>query len=211
MDVSKFQAATGVTRALAERWAPVLTETMHNYGIVTAAAQADFLAQLGTESGGFKRTVESLNYTPAGLMSTFPRSRITSEQCLALGRKADESTVPLERQRKIANLVYGNRYGNTRPNDGWTYRGRGLKQVTFLANYIACGAALGLDLVNHPELLEVDQHAANSAGWFWQSKNLGRFVESNDFVGMTKVINGGANGLDDRIARRKVARAALLA
>lgn len=210
MDVSKFQAATGVTRVLAERWAPVLTETMHNYGIIKPAAQADFLAQLGTESGGFRRTVESMNYTAAGLMATFPRSRITAEQCQALGRKPSEDTVPLERQRKIANLVYGNRYGNTRPDDGWTYRGRGLKQVTFLANYIACGAALGLDLLHHPELLEVDQHAADSAGWFWSANNLGRFVDSGDFVGMTKVINGGTNGLDDRLARRVVARRALL-
>lgn len=94
------------------------------------------------------------------------------------------------------------RLGNTpaADGDGQKYRGRGLIQVTGLANYRACGEALGLDLVNHPELLEQPQHAAASAAWFWQSRGLNTLADRGDFVGITRKINGGTNGLADRQA-----------
>lgn len=92
------------------------------------------------------------------------------------------------------------RLGNTpeADGDGQKYRGRGLIQVTGRANYRACGEALGLDLVNHPELLELPQHAAASAAWFWQSRGLNTLADRGDFVGITRKINGGTNGLADR-------------
>ncbi|MBL3830006.1 hypothetical protein EGV01_30195 [Pseudomonas syringae pv. theae] len=80
------------------------------------------------------------------------------------------------------------------------YRGRGLIQITGRANYAACGEALGLDLLKHPELLERPEHAAMSAGWFWHRAGLNTFADKSDFLTITKRINGGTNGLADRQA-----------
>ncbi|MDY7067558.1 hypothetical protein PsexTeo8_40400 [Pseudomonas extremaustralis] len=90
--------------------------------------------------------------------------------------------------------------GNTVPGDGSKYRGRGLIQITGRANYAACGEALGLDLVNKPELLEMPQHAAMSAAWFWSTRGLNTLADQGEFVKITRRINGGLTGLDDRQA-----------
>ncbi|KPB85675.1 glycoside hydrolase family 19 protein [Pseudomonas syringae group genomosp. 3] len=94
------------------------------------------------------------------------------------------------------------RLGNTPvdDDDGQLYRGRGLIQVTGKANYAECGEALGLDLINHPELLELPQHAAMSAAWFWHRSNLNTLADKGDYITITKRINGGTNGLADRQA-----------
>ena len=88
--------------------------------------------------------------------------------------------------------------GNTRPGEGSKYRGRGLIQITGRANYKACGEALGLDLINHPELLEKPQHACMSAAWFWATKGLNTLADEGEFEIITRRINGGLNGLADR-------------
>lgn len=90
--------------------------------------------------------------------------------------------------------------GNTQPGDGKRFMGRGLIQITGRANYAACGAALGVDLVGQPELLEKPEYAAGSAAWFWLQNNLNRFADRGDFVGLTRAINGGTNGIVDRRA-----------
>lgn len=90
--------------------------------------------------------------------------------------------------------------GNKVNGDGFKYRGRGLIQVTGRANYAACGDALGLDLINKPELLEQPQYAAMSAGWFWSTRGLNTLADQSDFLKITKRINGGTNGLADRQA-----------
>ena len=88
--------------------------------------------------------------------------------------------------------------GNTVKGDGSKYRGRGLIQITGRANYAACGEALGLDLINQPELLEQPQHAAMSAAWFWSTKGLNTLADKGEFVKITRRVNGGVNGLEDR-------------
>lgn len=90
--------------------------------------------------------------------------------------------------------------GNTVPGDGSKYRGRGLIQITGRANYAACGEALGLDLVNQPTLLEQPQYATMSAAWFWSTRGLNTLADQGQFVKITRRINGGLNGLADRLA-----------
>lgn len=90
--------------------------------------------------------------------------------------------------------------GNTVKGDGFRYRGRGLIQITGRANYTACGEALGLDLVNHPDFLELPQHAAMSAAWFWSTRGLNALADRGEFVKITRRINGGLTGQDDRQA-----------
>lgn len=90
--------------------------------------------------------------------------------------------------------------GNVEHGDGERFRGRGLIQITGRANYAACGVALDLDLLAHPELLELPENAARSAGWFWSTRDLNARADVGDFRGITKRINGGLNGWDDRVA-----------
>lgn len=99
--------------------------------------------------------------------------------------------------------------GNVRPGDGPRFKGRGLLQITGRSNYLACGAALGLSLVDHPQLLEVPTAAARSAGWYWQRQGLNRFADSDSFAALTKAINGGYTHIDDRIRAWLTARKAL--
>lgn len=107
--------------------------------------------------------------------------------------------------RYVKELADGSAYegrrdlGNTSTGDGIKYKGRGLLQITGKANYRSCGMALGLDLLTSPALLEEPVNACRSAAWFWQSHNLNRFADSDHFGALTKAINGGYNGLDDRI------------
>ena len=99
--------------------------------------------------------------------------------------------------------------GNTMPGDGFRFRGRGLIQVTGRANYGDCGRALGLDLISRPELLELPEHAARSAAWFWQAHGCNELADEGDFIKLTRRINGGTNGLQDRIALHEKAQTAI--
>lgn len=203
MNKSQFQTAAGINAELASRWFQPVDAAMNEFGITAPADQAMFIAQVGHESGGFNAVVENLNYTPSALVATFSK-RITQQQADALGRTTEHAA----RQDAIANLVYSNRLGNKAPGDGWKYRGRGLIQITGLDNYRTCGAALKLDLVTSPEQLEQEFQAARSAAWFYTSK--GCMAYGADITRVTRIINGGLNGIDDRKIRYNKARAALL-
>lgn len=198
MTQDQFKLAANISAELAARWYPHLMVTFNEFAIIGAAERAMFIAQCGHESGGFSRIIESFNYSIAGLTATFP-TRISAGQAKLLGRRADEKTLPLNRQQAIANLAYSERMGNKRSDDGWKYRGRGIIQLTGLDNYHACGAGLKLDLLGEPELLEIDSQAMRSAGWYWISRGCGK--HANDLEKVTKLINGGTNGLADRKER----------
>jgi putative chitinase len=113
--------------------------------------------------------------------------------------------------RYVRELASGTAYegrkdlGNTQPGDGVRYKGRGLIQVTGRANYAACGKALGLDLIAHPELLEDPVNACRSAAWFWKTHGLNELADVGDQARITRRINGGTNGLADRLALFEVA------
>jgi putative chitinase len=173
------------------KWLEPLKETFDKYNISTPKRQACFLGQIMHESGSFKFTKENLNYSAKALMATWP-SRFPDL----------ETATQFERQpEKIANKVYSGRMGNTEDGDGAKYIGRGLIQCTGKENYTHCGEALGIDLVSNPQLLEEPRYAALSAGWFWNKKGLNALADegtSNSFEIMTKRINGGLLGLDDR-------------
>ncbi|UXD92174.1 glycoside hydrolase family 19 protein [Cronobacter sakazakii] len=208
MTKDQFMRAAGISSSLAEKWYPHIVEAMNTYGIDTPKRQAHFIGQIGTESGGFQSVQESLNYSVAGL--AIFGSRLTAAQREQLGRKPGEKALSPERQAAIANIVYGGRFGNNLNGDGWKYRGRGLKQITFKANYEECGKALGLNLVDSPDLLLQDKYAALSAGWFWKANGCNQFAGVGDVNGLTRRINGGLNGLQDRIDRTKRAEGVLL-
>ncbi|HAW8376341.1 TPA: glycoside hydrolase family 19 protein [Escherichia coli] len=205
MNQSQFQQAAGVSAGLASRWFPHIDAAMKEFGIIKPEDQAMFIAQSGHESAGFSALVESFNYTPAALLTTFGR-RITNYQAYMLGRDKEKGQVA--NQPAIANLVYSNRLGNKASGDGWKYRGRGLIQITGLDNYRRCGTVLKLDLVSNPELLEKDINAARSAAWFYATS--GCLSYSGDLVRITQIINGGQNGINDRRERYAKAKAALV-
>lgn len=202
------KAVPGLPASVAAVWSKPLAQTFAEFAIDTPRRQSAFLAQAGHESGSFARLVESLNYSQAGLAATFP-SRVSAAQAAKLGRQPGEQAVPAARQALIGDLVYGGRMGNGAPGDGFRYRARGAIGITGKDNYRACGQALGLDLVNAPELLQVLPGAARSAGWFWSTHGCNALADADQFDRLTAAINGGQNGASDRRERWEVAKRAL--
>lgn len=202
MNQSQFQQAAVISAGLAARWFQPITDAMKEFGITEPKDKAMFIAQVGHESAGFSALVESFNYTPAALLTTFGR-RVTNYQASMLGRANGKPAS----QEAIANLVYSNRLGNKAAGDGWKYRGRGLIQITGLTNYRDCGNGLKLDLVTNPELLEKGINAARSAAWFYVSKGCLKYTD--ELVRITQIINGGQNGINDRRVRYAKAKAVI--
>jgi putative chitinase len=153
------------------------------------------MGQCAHESGNFKTLQENLNYSAEGLMKTWP-SRFSTKEI------ADQYA---RQPAKIAGKVYNGRLGNTSEEEASMYLGRGLIQLTGRENYANCGTALGIDLIGNPNLLIEPKYAALSAGWFWNKKGLNGLADTSDFETMTKRINGGLIGLEDR--KVKIAKA----
>jgi putative chitinase len=181
------------------KWLGPLEETFAKYDISTPARQACFIGQCAHESGNFKTLQENLNYSAEGLMKTWP-SRFSTKEI------ADQYA---RQPAKIAGKVYNGRLGNTSEEEASMYLGRGLIQLTGRENYANCGTALGVDLIGNPNLLIEPKYASLSAGWFWNKKGLNALADAADIETMTKRINGGLIGLEDRKVKIAKALAAL--
>jgi putative chitinase len=186
--------------------ADAFNETFERFGILTPLQQASWIGQCGHECGNFKIMEENLNYRAATLLKLFPR---TPKR--AWGFTPEEAAAYEKQPRKIANRIYGNRMGNRdeASGDGFRFRGSGFLQLTGHSNFYHAGKALGEDFVMQPELVRTPKYAAQTAGWFWQTHKLNQIADGRDFVTMTKRINGGTIGLDDRIKHINQALAVL--
>jgi putative chitinase len=195
MSLSNALAALGID----SKWEEPLQAAFNKYDISNVKRQAAFLGQCAHESGNFKTLQENLNYSAEGLMKTWP-SRFPNKEV------ADQYA---RQPAKIAGKVYNGRLGNTSEEEASKYLGRGLIQLTGKENYERCGSAIGVDLVGQPNLLVEPNYAAMSAGWFWNKKGLNELADQQEHGQITKRINGGTLGLDDRIAKTTKAAQAL--
>lgn len=177
----------------AEGWVAAMNEVFPKYEINTPHRIAAFIAQCGHESGGWRVFSENLNYSAKALDSLFGK----------YFAKAGRDSTEYERQpEKIANVIYANRMGNgdTASGEGFKYRGRGPIQLTGKDNYSAFSADMGVNVVDDPDQVANDKKIAlMSAIWFWNKNKLNQYADSGDIKTMTRRINGGFIGLEDRI------------
>lgn len=178
-------------------WAPALNETFERWGILTPRQQAAFIGQCGHECGNFRILEENLNYRAATLMKLWPKRFPTQEIANQYAGNP----------KKIANKVYADRMGNRdeASGDGFRFRGRGCIQLTGHANYFHAGQALGVDFVMEPDLVATPKYAALTAGWFWATHGCNPLAEAGNWTALTKKINGGVIGLNDRIQHTQLA------
>jgi putative chitinase len=168
---------------------------------VTHNQQAVFIGQCGHECGNFRLLEENLNYKAVTLMKLWPKRFPTLE--VANGYAGNP--------KKIANQVYSSRMGNRDENsgDGYRFRGRGCIQLTGHSNYFHAGKALGVDFVANPDLVGTAKYAALTAGWFWSTHNINSPADALDHPKVTRIINGGSIGLEQRIKETQQALAVL--
>lgn len=176
-------------------WHQALAQLLPAYEINTAQRIAAFVAQCAHESGGFTTLRENLNYRAVTLRKVFSKYFPTDDL-------AEEYAAMPNKQAAIANLVYANRMGNGPPEsgDGYRYCGRGLIQLTGRDNYAWFAASLEISVEQAAEYLETFEGAVQSACWFWETNNLNQYADAGDILTLTKKINGGTIGLEDRIA-----------
>lgn len=201
ISLQQFASAIGCTQMTAGVWLQAFELAMLEFEINTRPRAAAFLAQVGHESGSLGHIEENLNYTAQRLTEVWPRRFPT----VASARYYEHSP------ERLGNLVYANRMGNGayESGDGWRYHGRGPLQITGAGNYRACGAALGLALIEQPQMLLEPGPGARAAGWFWHSHGCNAAADAGDVETLTHLINGGNLGLADRIARTQQALKAL--
>lgn len=178
-----------------------LIDAMDRFNINTPLRQAAFLAQCAHESREFTVTEENLNYSPDRLLAVFPKYFQTTDEANRYGRNP----------QAIANRVYANRMGNgpESSGDGYKYRGRGYIQLTGHDNYMRYAAATATDALNTPDIVSAPEGAAMSAAWFWSKNGLNELADKEDMMTITRRVNGGLNGLQERMAYYHQARQAL--
>jgi len=174
-----------------QEWYQALVNNLPQYDINTPERVAAFIAQCAHESGGFRRLKENLNYKWESLRRVFPKYFPTDDVAQEYAHKPEQ----------IANRIYGSRMGNgdESSGDGFRYCGRGLIQLTGKNNYTKFAESIGMAVEEVPTLLETYDGAVKSACWFWSSNNLNQWADAGDILTMTKRINGGTIGLEDRI------------
>ena len=176
--------------AYLDYWWDAIYEILPEYDINTPERVAAFITQCAHESGGFKFLKENLNYKAASLRSVFPKYFPTDDLAKAYEKRPE----------KIANRVYANRMGNgpEESGDGWRYCGRGLIQLTGKNNYTFFAGSLEIPLEECSEYLETFEGAVQSACFFWDQNGLNKWADAKDILTLTKRINGGTIGLEDR-------------
>lgn len=188
-----------------DRWVGAINAVLPSYEITRGNRLAMFMAQCGHESNGFSVLEENLNYSATGLRKIFGKYFPTDSIAAQYARQPE----------KIANRVYANRMSNgpESSGDGWKFRGRGIIQLTGKFNYMGLSTFIWEDetvLLDTPELL-VDQHISlHGAGWYWSKTKLNAPSDRGDVLTVTKRINGGTHGLDDRQQRFNQAKRFLL-
>jgi putative chitinase len=181
-----------------DQWCDALNKLLPDYGIDTPQRVAAFLAQCAHESGNFVFLKENLNYKWASLRKVFPKYFPTDELAQAYEKQPE----------RIANRIYGSRMGNgdEASGDGFRYCGRGLIQLTGRNNYDAFAESIETPVEEIPAYLETFEGAVQSACWFWETNNLNQFADTDDIKTMTRRINGGFIGLEDRVKHYEHAR-----
>jgi putative chitinase len=181
-----------------DQWFPIVNAQFEHYGITTIQRAAGFLAQCAHESMDFTITHENLNYRAETLQKVFPHYFPTADI-------AQQYAGHTNKEEAIANRVYANRMGNgdEASGDGYRFRGRGIVQLTGHDNYKACSIAVFGDdrLLHSPDWLETKEGCVTGACWFWNAHGLNATCDQDDIVTMTKKINGGTIGIEDRTAK----------
>ncbi len=183
-------------------WTAGLNEALREFGIESKLQVAHLLAQLAHESAEFTRLVESLTYTSAErILAVWPsRFWLPSPQQPTCPAGKRDARGFVRAPVLLASYVYAGRNGNgsEATSDGFRFRGRGPIQITGRSNYARCGQALGLPLIEQPDLLTDPDVGARAAAWFWTDRQIGPLADANDIEAVTRKINGGTHGLDDR-------------
>lgn len=181
-----------------DQWYTALCEILPKYDINTSRRVAHFISQCAHESNNFRNLEENLNYSADALTKVFGRY---------FGAPPKRNAADFARNpEKIANYVYQDEFrqakmGNVNPGDGWKFRGRGLKQLTGRDNYTRFGKSIGMTAEQAADYVATEKGAIESAGWFWDTNKLNVIADTDNVVLMTKRINGGNIGLDDRQQR----------
>jgi putative chitinase len=180
-----------------DAWYSALMEVLPKYGINTPRRVAHFVSQCAHESNNFRSLEENLNYSADALARVFPRY---------FGAGKRDATAYARNPEKIANYVYMDEFrtakmGNVNPGDGWRFRGRGLKQLTGRDNYTRFGKSVGMTAEQAADYVATEKGAIESAAWFWDTNKLNTIADTDDVVLMTRRINGGNIGLEDRQQR----------
>lgn len=220
MSPQTLSIAMGIPMQRAKLWAESLTAAMARFQINTPQRVAACIAQIGHESAGLSRLEEELNYTsPERLCQIWPTRfylppddpELTDVDASGAIAKRVNALHYVGRPIAIGNHVYAGRNGNgdEGSGDGYNFRARGPLGLTWYANYLAFGKAIGRDLVSSPDLVIDPEIGSLSVGWIWQTRGCNDFVDRNDFDGLTRAINGGTIGLADRFARFQTASNAI--
>jgi putative chitinase len=188
-----------LARPRAGFFSPIIANAMAEFGIAKSFDRAAFIANIGHETGQLTTFSENLNYSPEGLLNTWPK-RFTPALAEQMARRPQE----------IANFVYGGRYGNgnAASGDGWRYRGGGGIQTTFRDNYVAGANAFGMDVGAFADWIRTPEGAIRSAGQFWQAHGISARAAAGDFDGCCDLVNlghktdkvGDSNGWAERLA-----------